>query len=69
MLEHADRRGIHLMLATNGTLLKPETLARLKEVGVKYVEVGVDSPRAEEHDAFRGQPGAWARAPHGAGIC
>jgi radical SAM protein with 4Fe4S-binding SPASM domain len=65
VLEHANRRGIHLTLATNGTLLKSETVARLREVGVKYVEVSVDSPKSEEHDSFRGQPGSWARAIQG----
>jgi len=65
VLEHANKRGIHLTLATNGTLLKPETVARLKELGVKYIEVSIDSVNPEEHDAFRGQPGAWARSVQG----
>jgi len=65
VLEHANRRGIHLTLATNGTLLKPETAARLKEVGVKYIEVSIDSLDPEQHDAFRGQKGAWQRAVQG----
>ncbi len=65
VLEYAHRRGIHLTLATNGTLLKPETAARLKEAGVKYVEVSIDSLDPEQHDAFRGQKGAWARAVQG----
>lgn len=65
VLEHAHRRGLHLTLATNGTLLKPETAARLKEAGVKYVEVSLDSLDPAQHDAFRGQKGAWARAVQG----
>ncbi len=65
VLEHAHRRGIHLTLATNGTLLTPENVGRLKGVGVRYVEVSVDSVNASEHDEFRGQPGAWARSVRG----
>lgn len=65
VLEYANRRGIHLTLATNGTLLTPERAARLKQVGVKYVEVSIDSLDPEQHDAFRGQKGAWARAVQG----
>lgn len=65
VLEHAYKRGIHLTLATNGTLLKPETAARLKEVGVKYVEVSIDSLDPEQHDSFRGVPGAWSRSIQG----
>ncbi len=65
VLERANRRGLHLTLATNGTLLTAETAARLKECGVKYVEVSVDSADPEEHDAFRGRKGAWAQAIQG----
>jgi len=65
VLEHAHRRGIHLTLATNGTLLTPETAARLKQVGVKYIEVSIDSLDPAQHDAFRGQKNAWQRAVQG----
>jgi radical SAM protein with 4Fe4S-binding SPASM domain len=65
VLAHAAKRGIHLTVATNGTLLKPETIARLRECRVKYVEVSIDHMSAREHDSFRGQPGSWARAVAG----
>jgi len=64
-LEHAHRRGIHLTVATNGTLLTPENMQRLIECGVKYVEVSIDSNDPAEHDRFRGRPGAWERAIQG----
>jgi radical SAM protein with 4Fe4S-binding SPASM domain len=64
-LERARRRGLQLNLATNGTLLTPENVARLKECGVTYVEVSVDSLEEAEHDAFRGQRGSWARSIQG----
>ncbi|MCS6953920.1 MAG: radical SAM protein [Bryobacterales bacterium] len=65
VLEHANRRGIHLTMATNGTLLTPEKAARLKACGVKYVEISVDGLDPHEHDAFRGRKGAWAQAIQG----
>jgi radical SAM protein with 4Fe4S-binding SPASM domain len=65
VLSHATRRGIHLTLATNGTLLTPERAAQLKELGVKYIEISVDSLDPAQHDAFRGVPGAWERAVQG----
>jgi radical SAM protein with 4Fe4S-binding SPASM domain len=65
VLEHAYRRGIHLTLASNGTLITTEAAARLKEVGVKYIEISVDSVSPEEHDGFRQQHGAWGRAVQG----
>lgn len=65
VLEHAFRRGIHLTVATNGTLITPEAAARLKEVGVKYVEISIDSLSPEEHDRFRRKRGAWNKAIEG----
>ncbi len=34
-------------------------------MGVKYVEVSLDSVNSEEHDAFRGLKGAWHRSVEG----
>jgi radical SAM protein with 4Fe4S-binding SPASM domain len=68
-LERAHRRGIQLNLATNGTLLTPENVARLKTSGVTYIEVSIDNFDAGQHDAFRGQRGAWARAIQGIRNC
>lgn len=69
VLDHASRRGIHLSIATNGTLLTPATVHRLIASGVKYTEVSVDSLNPEEHDVFRGAPGAWARSIDGVKNC
>jgi radical SAM protein with 4Fe4S-binding SPASM domain len=65
VLEAARRRGFYITLATNGTLLTPAIVARLKRAGVDYLEVSVDSLTATEHDGFRGQQGAWARTVQG----
>ncbi len=65
VLERARQRRIHTTLATNGTLLTAENAARLKEAGVKYVDVSVDSLAADEHDRFRGRNGAWEKAIRG----
>jgi len=65
VLEHCQRRSLHVTIATNGTMLTPEVCQRLAEVGVKYVEVSLDSTDPEAHDAFRGVRGAWRRATEG----
>jgi radical SAM protein with 4Fe4S-binding SPASM domain len=65
IVEYAYKRGIHLTVATNGTMITPEVAARLVGSGVKYVEVSVDSIRPEEHDAFRGRHGSWAKSMQG----
>ncbi len=65
VLAHCRKRGFHVTIATNGMLLTPEMCARLKEAGVKYIEVSIDSLNPEEHDEFRGMKGAWARSIQG----
>lgn len=65
VLDRARLRKIHTTLATNGTLLTKDTVARLIAAGVKYVEVSIDSVIPEEHDRFRGRPEAWARSIEG----
>jgi radical SAM protein with 4Fe4S-binding SPASM domain len=65
VLEHCTKRGIHVTLATNGTMLTPEMCRRLKDANVKYIEVSIDNIDPARHDEFRGQPGAWKRAIQG----
>lgn len=65
VLEHCQKVGMHVTLATNGMFLTPEMCQRLKEAGVKYIEVSIDSLNPLEHDEFRGQQGAWARSIQG----
>ncbi len=57
--------GMHTSVATNGTLLTPRLAAELADAGARYIEVSLDSVRAERHDAFRGQPGMWERTVRG----
>jgi len=60
--ELADR-GIHTSVATNGwTFADMEELKKTVELGLKYVEVSIDSANPEKHDRFRGIPGAWEHA-------
>ncbi|MEM4437291.1 MAG: radical SAM protein [Pyrobaculum sp.] len=60
--EYAKDRGIKLVLSTNGTLITPEVARRLREVGVVYVGVSLDSISADFHDKFRGVTGSFAAA-------
>jgi radical SAM protein with 4Fe4S-binding SPASM domain len=69
VMERCRKREIHMSVATNGTLLTPERVARLIECGVKYIEVSIDSLDPDEHDRFRGAPGAWARSIQGIRNC
>lgn len=67
--EYAHRKGIHTSVATNGTLITREAAARLKKVGIDYVEISVDSIHPETHDAFRGGKGCWERTIQGIKNC
>lgn len=65
VVARCQARRIHVTLATNGTLLTPEKCRDLRRAGVRYVEVSLDSPDPQEHDRFRGQPGAFHRSVQG----
>ncbi len=60
--EMADR-GIYVATATNGWLFaNMEMIKKAKRLGLRYVEVSVDSANPKKHDEFRGVPGSWERA-------
>ncbi len=65
VLKHAGDRGLHIQIATNGTLLSQANVARLADSGASFVEISLDSAKAGVHDGFRGVPGAWARSVEG----
>lgn len=65
LAEYASKKGMYTSIATNGTLLTPRNVERLKEVGIKYVEVSLDASVPEIHDEFRGVKGAWERTVNG----
>lgn len=58
---HAVRRGLTVVVGTNGTMLDEARARELARVGVAGVGLSLDSLDPERHDAFRGVPGAWAR--------
>jgi len=63
--EEAAKVGMYVSIATNGTLITRGIAERLKKIGVRYVEVSLDSPYPEVHDEFRGIRGAWEAAVKG----
>lgn len=58
---HANRLGLMVVIGSNGLMLTPERIARLRRAGVAGVGLSVDSLDPGRHDAFRGRRGAWAR--------
>lgn len=63
--QYATDKGFRVVLATNGTLLTPEIVKRLKEVGIQRVSISIDGSSKETHDTFRGEQGAFEGALHG----
>jgi len=62
---YAADRGMHLTVATNGTLLTQDKVAAMVDAGIRYAEISLDSTDPARHDAWRGSPGFWDRAVAG----
>ncbi len=65
VLKRCQRYGIHTTVATNGTNLSLARVRALRDAGVRYVEISLDSTDPDKHDAFRGHPGMWERTVQG----
>lgn len=69
VLEELVRKEIFPAVATNGTTITKDMAQHLKEAGLRYVEISLDSVHPEVHDEFRGVPGAWRRTVEGIRNC
>lgn len=65
LIAYAKELGLTCAFAPNGTLLTPDTAARLKQAGVDRCSISLDGPDADSHDAFRRVPGAFADSLRG----
>ncbi|MGC8778621.1 MAG: radical SAM protein, partial [Candidatus Caldatribacteriaceae bacterium] len=63
--ERAASKEIYLSVATNGVLLTEDMCKRLRDSGISYVEISLDSSFPEYHDSFRGIPGLWKKTVEG----
>ena len=61
-------KGLRAVLATNGTLLTPEIVQKLKDVGIQRVSISIDGATRETHNVFRGEPDAFEGALRGIDI-
>ncbi|MCD4824211.1 MAG: radical SAM protein [Phycisphaerae bacterium] len=66
IIKRARNYEMHLSLATNGTTMTPRRAAELRDAGLRYVEISLDSVDPARHDAFRGMDGMWERSVAGA---
>ncbi len=66
---YASDRGLYVSLASNGTLLTKENVAKIKEAKVNYIDVSIDGACAKTHDDFRGVLGTFDKAIAGLKNC
>ncbi len=62
---YAAKRGLRVVIGTNGTLITEDTAARLKEAPILRVAISLDFPTPELQDKFRGKVGAFEAAMAG----
>lgn len=62
LADYGTELGLRMVMATNGTLLNPPVLRKMKASGIKRVSISLDGPGAREHDAFRKVEGAFDAA-------
>ena len=65
LAERGTRIGLRMVMATNGTLLTPALVGKIRESGIKRVSVSIDGGDEDSHDRFRMVPGAFKRAIEG----
>ncbi len=65
LIDHVDGDKASTHLITNGLCLTKDYVGKLKDAGLVYLHVSLDSPYPEEHDDFRGIEGIFEKASAG----
>jgi heme b synthase len=65
LASYGTKKGLRMVMATNGTLVDQSTARKMIASGIQRVSISIDGPDAESHDAFRGETGAFAGAMRG----
>lgn len=69
LIAEAKAKGLRPVIGTNGTLITPEVVNRMKEAGLAAAGISIDSLKPSEHDTFRGCNGAWTQTLLGIAAC
>ncbi|NCD25859.1 MAG: heme b synthase, partial [Deltaproteobacteria bacterium] len=67
LMRYATDKGLRCVMSPNGTLITPETAAKMVAAGVQRCSISIDGPDAASHDDFRGVPGAFDASMLGIG--
>lgn len=57
--KYGGSKGLRMCLATNGTLVNQKICDKIKDANIKMVSLSLDGAKAETHDDFRNQKGAF----------
>jgi radical SAM protein with 4Fe4S-binding SPASM domain len=68
-IERASDSGMLCTIASNGTLITSEVAKKLREAGIRRVEIGLDGAVAETHDFLRNKPGSFDATIRGIRTC
>ena len=69
ILEKLASRKMHASAASNATMITPDFAKKLKDTGLGYIEISLDSIIPEKHDDFRGMKGTWGKTVEGIKNC
>jgi len=65
LVRHARQVRLIPKMSTNGLLLSPEMVGGLKDAGLAWCSISIDSIHEDKHDANRGYSGCYAKAVAG----
>lgn len=69
IIQRATDSGIYCTIASNGILMKPETVKKLSKCGIKRVEIGLDGVNPKTHDFLRNKKGSFSATVKGIKNC
>jgi len=65
LADYGTKKGLRMVLATNGTLITPDITEKIMGSGIKRVSISLDGATRDSHDTFRQVNGAFDRAMKG----
>ncbi|MBT7912981.1 radical SAM protein, partial [Candidatus Bathyarchaeota archaeon] len=69
VLDYMVEKKMHVAAASNATMITKDFAKKLKDHGLAYIEISLDSVNPEKHDEFRGQKGCWDLTVQGIKNC
>ncbi|MBI9015984.1 MAG: radical SAM protein [Phycisphaerae bacterium] len=64
-IQHCKEKGLYTSLHSHGGFLSTERCEKLKQSGLDYIEVSIESANEEYTDKYRGVSGSWGKSIDG----